>query len=145
MLEEGCIVEQGTHRELIAKNGAYAGMVKAYEISGVQVEGQNSEVDIEGLRPSTFDIQPINNRQSKIADQKSSILFRLLSFLNGSWNWVALSVLLSTLTIGSSVALIGTSSWLISTAALHPSVADLGVSVVGVRFFGIARGLFRYL
>ncbi len=47
-------------------------------------------------------------------------------------------------TIGSSVALMGTSAWLISTAALHPSVADLGVSVVGVRFFGITRGLFRY-
>jgi ATP-binding cassette subfamily C protein CydC len=41
--------------------------------------------------------------------------------------------------------LIGTSAWLISTAALHPSIADLGVSVVGVRFFGITRGLFRYL
>ncbi|MEP6896629.1 MAG: thiol reductant ABC exporter subunit CydC, partial [Chloroflexota bacterium] len=52
---------------------------------------------------------------------------------------------LSTLTIGSSVALIGISAWLISTAALHPSIADLGVSVVGVRFFGITRGVFRYL
>ena len=143
VLDEGCIVEQGTHRELLAKNGAYAGMVKAYEVSGIQVEGQKSEV-ISNLRSSIFDIQTIHNRQSKIANQKSSILFRLLSFLNGSWSWVALSVLLSTLTIGSSVALIGTSSWLISTAALHPSVADLGVSVVGVRFFGIARGLFRY-
>jgi ATP-binding cassette subfamily C protein CydC len=30
-------------------------------------------------------------------------------------------------------------------AALHPSVAALGVAIVGVRFFGIARGLFRYL
>ena len=39
----------------------------------------------------------------------------------------------------------GTSAWLISTAALHPSVADLGVAVVGVRFFGITRGIFRYL
>ena len=58
---------------------------------------------------------------------------------------MALSILLSTLTIGSSVALIGTSAWLISTAALHPSIADLGVSVVGVRFFGISRGIFRYL
>ena len=82
---------------------------------------------------------------SIIANRKSKILPRLLSFLNGSWCWVALSVLLSTLTIGASVALIGTSSWLIATAALHPSVADLGVSVVGVRFFGISRGVFRYL
>ena len=97
--------------------------------------------------PSTFDVQPITNHQSDQSynHQNHPILLRLLSFLNGSWNWVALSVLLSTLTIGSSVALIGTSAWLISTAALHPSVADLGVSVVGVRFFGITRGIFRYL
>ena len=39
----------------------------------------------------------------------------------------------------------GTSAWLISTAALHPSIAELGVSIVGVRFFGITRGIFRYL
>ena len=58
---------------------------------------------------------------------------------------MALSVLLSTTDHWSSVALIGTSSWLISTAALHASVADLGVAVVGVRFFGISRGVFRYL
>jgi ATP-binding cassette subfamily C protein CydC len=38
----------------------------------------------------------------------------------------------------------GTSAWLISTAAIATSVADLGVAVVGTRFFGIARGLLRY-
>ena len=75
---------------------------------------------------------------------KQPILWRLLSFLNGSWHLVALSVLIGAGTIGSSVALMGTSAWLISTAALHPSIADLGVSVVGVRFFGIMRGLLRY-
>lgn len=58
---------------------------------------------------------------------------------------VALSVLLLSLTIGASVALMGTSAWLISTAALHPSIAALQVAVVGVRFFGISRGVFRYL
>jgi len=30
-------------------------------------------------------------------------------------------------------------------AALHPSIAELQVAIVAVRFFGIARGLFRYL
>ncbi len=54
-------------------------------------------------------------------------------------------MLLGAFTIGASVALMGTSAWLISTAALHPSIAALGVSIVGVRFFGISRGVFRYL
>lgn len=151
VLEEGRIAEQGTHRELLDKNDAYAEMVKAYQVSGVEhqitalsmVDESNFTPD---LRTPTLDIQPENRHKSVVSNQKQpAVLWRLLSFLNGAWHWVALSILLSTLTIGSSVALIGTSSWLISTAALHPSVADLGVSVVGVRFFGIARGLFRYL
>jgi thiol reductant ABC exporter CydC subunit len=39
----------------------------------------------------------------------------------------------------------GTSAWLISKAALHPSIAALQVAIVGVRFFGVSRGVFRYL
>ena len=39
----------------------------------------------------------------------------------------------------------GSSAWLISMAALHPSIAVLEVAIVGVRFFGIARAVFRYL
>jgi thiol reductant ABC exporter CydD subunit len=151
VLDQGRIVEQGTHRELLTRNGTYAKMVQAYEVSGLKVESQKSNI-----QHSTLDLQPSESLQSPVFNAPilnpqlpitsyRSVLPRLLSFLNGSWNWVALSILLSTLTIGSSVALIGTSSWLISTAALHPSVAGLGVSVVGVRFFGIARGVFRYL
>jgi ATP-binding cassette subfamily C protein CydCD len=151
VLDQGRIIEQGTHSELIKQNGMYASMVKTYKVPESNVKSQTSDVsdlrpfDMAQDMPSTLDVQPIINRQSKIVNRKSSILFRLLAFLSGSWNWVALSILLSALTIGSSVALIGTSSWLISTAALHPSIADLGVSVVGVRFFGITRGIFRYL
>ncbi|MBK7319071.1 MAG: thiol reductant ABC exporter subunit CydC [Anaerolineales bacterium] len=73
------------------------------------------------------------------------ILPRLLTFLKGNWHRVALSVLIGSITIGSSIALMGTSAWLISTAAIATSVADLGVSVVGTRLFGITRGIFRYL
>jgi len=72
-------------------------------------------------------------------------ILRLSSFLKPFWPQVLLSVLLGALTIGSSIALMSTSAWLISTAAIALSVADLGVSVVGTRFFGISRGVFRYL
>jgi thiol reductant ABC exporter CydC subunit len=58
---------------------------------------------------------------------------------------MALAVLLGVATVGSSIGLMTTSAYLISKAALRPSIADLQVAIVGVRFFGISRGLFRYL
>jgi ATP-binding cassette subfamily C protein CydC len=53
-------------------------------------------------------------------------------------------VSLGALTILASVGLMGTSAYLLSAAALHPSIAALQVAIVGVRFFGISRGVFRY-
>ncbi|MCB8983476.1 MAG: thiol reductant ABC exporter subunit CydD [Ardenticatenaceae bacterium] len=72
-------------------------------------------------------------------------LIPLLAFLRPHAGWVALAVLLGALTVGSSVALLATSAYLISAAALRPSIADLSVAIVGVRFFGLSRGIFRYL
>jgi ATP-binding cassette, subfamily C, bacterial CydC len=57
----------------------------------------------------------------------------------------ALAVSLQVATVAAGVALMGTSAWLLSKAALHPSIAALSVAVVGVRAFGIARALLRYL
>lgn len=74
----------------------------------------------------------------------SAVGLRLLGFLAPSWSWVALSVLLGFLTAASSIGLLATSAWIIAMAALQPSVAVLQVAIVGVRFFGISRGLFRY-
>lgn len=72
-------------------------------------------------------------------------LSRLSSFLLPFWPQVLLAVLLGALTIGSSIALMSTSAWLISTAAIARSVADLGVSVVSTRLFGVSRAVFRYV
>lgn len=70
---------------------------------------------------------------------------RLLGFVLPFWHWLLLAVGLGSLTIASSIALLATSAYLISAAALHPSIAELQVANVGVRFFGLSRGVFRYL
>ncbi len=59
--------------------------------------------------------------------------------------WVALAVFLGWAAIMSNVGLMSTSAYIISFAALQPSIALLQTAIVGVRFFGISRGLFRYL
>ncbi|MCW5883263.1 MAG: hypothetical protein KIS91_20175, partial [Anaerolineae bacterium] len=74
-----------------------------------------------------------------------SVNRRLLALVRPYTAWMALAVLLGAATIGSSIALMATSAYLISAAALRPSVAELSVAIVGVRFFGLARGVFRYL
>ncbi len=69
----------------------------------------------------------------------------LLHFLRPFRSWIALSVLLGCLTVAGSIALLGTSAWLIATASLQPSITVLQVAIVGVRFFGLSRGVTRYL
>ena len=59
--------------------------------------------------------------------------------------WLVLAALAAFLTVASSIGLLMTSAYLIAKAALQPSIAALSVAIVGVRFFGIARGIFRYL
>ncbi len=58
---------------------------------------------------------------------------------------LARAALLQAMTGLFGVALLGTSAWLIATAAGRPSVAVLAVAIVGVRFFGLARGVSRYI
>ena len=144
VLDEGRVIEQGTHRELLTSNGMYASMVKAYkQVESRKSKVENLPIELPDLRPLTFD----QIQKSPVQPQTPHLptAFRLLKFLKGNWHRVALSVFLSSITILASVALMGTSAWLISTAAIAVSVADLGVSTVGTRFFGITRAIFRYL
>ncbi len=77
-----------------------------------------------------------------------STLSTLVWLVRTAWpfrRWIALAVLLGALTVGSGIGLMATSAYIIAAAALHPSFAELAVPVVGVRFFGILRGVCRYL
>ena len=58
---------------------------------------------------------------------------------------MALSILLGSLAVGFGVALMTSAGYLISRAAERPPILALTVTIVAVRFFGIARPLARYL
>lgn len=78
--------------------------------------------------------------------KSSRSTFLALLRLAAPFKWlIGLAIVLGAFTIGSSIGLMATSAFIIASAALHPSIADLAVPIVGVRFFGIARGVFRYL
>lgn len=72
-------------------------------------------------------------------------LWRAVRLLDVNYRRFALAALLGTLALGSAVALAAVSAWLITRAAQMPPVLQLSVATVGVRAFGIGRGLFRYL
>lgn len=69
---------------------------------------------------------------------------RLLKLIAPFKWWVALGILLSFLTIGSSVGLMAMSAYLISKAALVQDVTDIALAITAVRVFAIGRAAFRY-
>lgn len=75
----------------------------------------------------------------------SGPLGRLARLLASERGRLALAVLLQAATLACGVLLMATSAWLVASAALHPGIAALQLAIVGVRFFGVARGVLRYL
>ncbi|MFC2029114.1 thiol reductant ABC exporter subunit CydC [Chloroflexota bacterium] len=73
------------------------------------------------------------------------VLWRLLKLTKPVARWMALATLLGFATVACGIGLMTTSAYIISRAALQPSIADLQLAIVGVRFFGISRGVSRYL
>ncbi|MGC8594865.1 MAG: thiol reductant ABC exporter subunit CydC [Candidatus Kryptoniota bacterium] len=59
--------------------------------------------------------------------------------------WMVLAALMGFLTVGSGIGLMMTSAYIIAKAAVQTPISELQVAITGVRFFGIVRGIFRYL
>ncbi len=73
-----------------------------------------------------------------------SLLRRLMDAVPHARLRLTGSALLAFCATAASVALMAVSAWLLSRAAEHPPVLYLEAAAVGVRFFGISRGAFRY-
>jgi ATP-binding cassette subfamily C protein CydC len=69
----------------------------------------------------------------------------LLALLRGSRGRFAAATLTGAGTVAAGAGLLATGAYLIVRAAEHPSVLELTVAIVGVRFFGISRAVLRYL
>jgi ATP-binding cassette, subfamily C, bacterial CydC len=72
-------------------------------------------------------------------------LGRLGAFARPGTAPMALSVGMGGLAVGFGIALMTTAGYLISRAAEQPPILSLTVTIVAVRFFGLARPLARYL
>jgi thiol reductant ABC exporter CydC subunit len=71
-------------------------------------------------------------------------LGRTLGLARPAAGRVALATLLGAGAVAAAIGLMATSAWLISRAAQHPPEAELALAIVGVQFFGLSRGFFRY-
>ncbi len=70
--------------------------------------------------------------------------FRLTALVKPYFWWMALAALIGFATTGSGIGLLMTSAYIIAKAALQPPMVTLQLGIAGVRFFGLARGVFRY-
>lgn len=73
-----------------------------------------------------------------------NLFWRLLLLILPVWAPMLGALVLSALGALSSAALMGVAAYLIASAALHPMIYELSLAIVGVRFFGISRAIFRY-
>ncbi|MFI2752544.1 thiol reductant ABC exporter subunit CydC [Cellulomonas sp. P22] len=89
--------------------------------------------------------RPASDRRPGLLARSRDPLWRAVALLDVRPTRVALAVLLGVLGLGCAVALAGVSAWLIARASQMPPVLTLSIATVGVRAFGIGRGVFRYV
>jgi thiol reductant ABC exporter CydC subunit len=77
-------------------------------------------------------------------DEPEAPLGRLLEIAAPAAGRLVLATLLGAVAVAAGIGLIATSAWLISRSAQRPPESAIAVAIVGVQFFALSRGLFRY-
>ena len=152
VFEDGRLVEKGSHAELLKHGNLYRQLVATYrgEAGGLILpafEGRAMDSP-PGRSNGRFPVQrasPASALESLSSPALASSFWRLLKLAAPFAGLAVLAALLGFATVGSGIGLLAASAFILSAAALHPSIAVLQVAIVGVRFFGLSRGFFRYL
>ncbi len=129
-----------SHGHLASIETAQHGLISAVSAPNGSLPGPLPPDAVEPVSQSSSPAHPEPDRRPGGLLQLG--LLKMLSPFTGR---VLLSILLGFATIASGIGLMATAAYIISAAALHPSIAELQVAIVGVRFFGLSRGVFRYL
>ncbi|HEX6302883.1 MAG TPA: thiol reductant ABC exporter subunit CydD [Anaerolineales bacterium] len=150
LLDHGEIKAIGKHTELLKRSPLYRNMVTSYAGAATSAESDRRDQPHHSLAgtgdsglPNWTTDPPADARPPQLS--RFQAFLRLLRLLAPFKGWMLLATLLSAATIASGIGLMTTSAFIIAAAALQPSIAVLQVPIVGVRFFGLARGIFRYL
>lgn len=143
VLRGGQVAEMGKPADLLAQQGLFADLLRASSLAHDAGEAPLPE----GEEREAVVRQPAPQADGSIPAMRGRTVLLRLAELIRAYKWRALlALLLGFATIAANVGLMGTSGYLIAKAALRPdNVLLLYVPIVGVRFFGIARGVFRYL
>jgi ATP-binding cassette subfamily C protein CydCD len=168
VLDQGELQAVGKHSTLLESCPLYRKMVKTYAGVGISARPMDLSASLSSkvyhpetsggsaLLPSSP--KPLLSKHGKRSNRaggsltwphwrvsRSQALKRLLHLMAPFSGLVLLATVLGVATIASGIGLMTTSAYLISAAALQPSIAALQVAIVGVRAFGLSRGVFRYL
>jgi len=150
VLAGGRIVETGSPDELAASGGLYAEMLAAAQ-AAEEAEAASEAGHMclwQGEQASPVPAAAANTATpaSVLPVSRRKTFVRLLQFVRPYRWWLLLAILLAFGTVATNVGLMGTSGYLIAKAALQPeTILLLYIPIVGVRFFGISRGVFRYV
>jgi ATP-binding cassette, subfamily C, bacterial CydCD len=152
VMDEGRLKESGTHSQLFKNEGLYQQLITARTKNIIKSHGDVYRGEIKVINSidpqlTLSNLAGTDNNLISTSNVPVSIRYlgRLFMVLAPFKGWVALSILLGFLTIASGIGLMAFAAYIISAAALQPSIAALQIPIVGVRAFGLGRGVFRYL